>query len=72
MATDDCTKALSKATDDQLQNLVFNSFHAEGIALLPHDLLRKVVIMLNSSRPLLKDRRELAGELAKLVPGVVR
>lgn len=72
MATDDCTKALSKASDHDLQNLVFDSFHKEGIALVPHEMLRKVALALSNSHVLIKERRALADELAKLAPGVVR
>lgn len=71
MPNDPCTEALSKVSDKEMQQVVFDAFNGEGLTLITHDMLRRVVVMLNSSRPLLKDRRALAGELAKLAPGKV-
>ena len=73
MATkDDCLKLLDSKGDAATRQAVFDAFHAEGIALVPHEMLRMVAQALINSSVRIAARRALAAELAKLAPGVVR
>lgn len=69
MATDE---VVINKTDAEVRHEVFNSFHAEGIALLPHDMLARIHKALVSQGTRMTTRNGLAAELAKLAPGVVR